>query len=75
MDFYIDMSYYFLAYFGWIIYHGVEASKFNVMCGIDWIPGRVQRYFNEEKLVRSSVFVVSQAVLMRRYQFFDFLVP
>ena len=52
MDFYIDMSYYFLAYFGWIIYHGVEASKFNVMCGIDWIPGRVQRYFNEEKLVR-----------------------
>ena len=53
------------------MYHGVEGSKFTVVNGTDWIPTHVNRGFDEEKIVRSLVLVVSQVVLMRRYQCFD----
>ena len=50
MDVYSDISYHLLASFLWIIYHGVEGSKFNVVGVIDWIPRRVQRGLDEENL-------------------------
>ena len=72
MDVYSDMSYHLLASFGWKIYHSVEGSKFNVMDVTDLFPSHVQRGFDKEKIVYSYVIIVSQLVLMRRYQF---LVP
>ena len=38
--------------------------------GVDWIPSHVSRGLDEEKIVYSSVPVVSMAFLIRRYQFF-----
>ena len=38
--------------------------------GADLIPSHVRRGLDEENIVYLSVLVVSQAVLMRRYQFF-----
>ena len=69
MNIYSDLCYHFLAYFGWKIYHGVEGNNFNVVDDPDLITSTVQRFFDEEKVVCSSVLVVSRAVLMRRYQF------
>ena len=54
----------YLASFGWIIYHGVDVSKCSVVNGTDWFPSHVRRDLHEEKIV------VSQAVLMRKYQYF-----
>ena len=72
VDVYNDLSYHLLASFGWIIYHGVEGSYFNVVYGTDLTTSHMWRGYDEVKLERSSVLVVSRAVLMRRYQF---LVP
>ena len=47
------------------MFDGVEGSKFNVVDGTDWIPSRVRRVLDEEKIV------VSWSVLMRRYQLFE----
>ena len=35
VDVYIYLSYQLLLSFGWIIYHGVEGGKFNVVDGTD----------------------------------------
>ena len=40
--------------------------------GVYWIPGHVQRGVDENKIVYSSVPVVSIVVLIRRYQIFCF---
>ena len=37
--------------------------------GVDWIPRHVWRGLDEDKIVYSSVPVVSLAVLIRQYQF------
>ena len=72
MNVYCDLSYHLLAYFGWIMYHGVEGSNFNVVGVTNWIPRHVQRCFDEEKLFCWSVLVISWSVLIRRYQFLGF---
>ena len=53
-------------YFGWIIRHGVEGSKFNVVDVTDRIPSNEQRGLYEE------INLVYQSVLIRWYHF---LVP
>ena len=53
MNVYSYLSYQLLVSFGWIIYHGVEGSEFNVLGGTDRIPSHVQRVLDEEKNVVS----------------------
>ena len=49
VDVYSDLSYQLLASFGWIIYHGVEGSKFNVVDENDLITRPVRRGLYKEK--------------------------
>ena len=56
---YSNLSYHLLASFVCRIYHDVEGSNFNVMDVTDCIPSHMRRGFEEEKLVHSSVLVVS----------------
>ena len=48
MGFYSDLSYHFLAYFEWKIYHGVEGCNFNVVDGTGWILGNIWRGLYQE---------------------------
>ena len=73
VDIYIDLSDHLLSSFEWRLFHGVGGSRFNAVDqlegeseGTDLIPRHVYMGLDEENIVYSPVFVVYQAVLIRR---------